>query len=63
MRKLTGNGGLVPPPLVAVKVTLKVPLAVGVPAIWPLVGLSVSPAGSKPEATANAVGVLVAVAA
>jgi hypothetical protein len=61
IRKLTGKAALVPPALVAVKVTLNVPLAEGVPVIWPLAGLSVSPAGRAPEAKANDVGLFVAV--
>ena len=42
------KGALVPPALVAVRLTVKVPLLVGVPEIRPLLALSVTPAGSVP---------------
>ena len=53
--EMTGAGGLivrvsvlvpVPPPLVALKLTLEVPAVVGVPEIKPVVVLTVRPAGS-----------------
>ena len=42
------RGALVPPALVAVTLTVKVPLLVGVPEIRPVLALSVTPAGSVP---------------
>jgi hypothetical protein len=46
------NAELVPPPFVAVSVTVELPAVVGVPVIAPVVVLRLNPAGSVPEATA-----------
>ena len=48
---------------VAVTVNEKVPAVVGVPLIWPLVKLSVRPAGSAPLVTAQLYGVVPPLAA
>ena len=42
------RGAPVPPALVAVTLTEKVPLVVGVPEMRPVLALSVTPAGSVP---------------
>jgi len=49
----------VPPALVVVMEKVKVPAVVGVPDMTPLL-LTVSPAGSEPDATAQVVGLFVA---